>query len=90
MNHETITDRIAAELGRLPATLQAAGRYVLENRASRAPFDAGAGAAGGLQPATMTRFAKRIGLKGYDSVRAAHAERIRRGGLGFAARPARR
>lgn len=85
MNHETITNRIAAELGRLPATLQAAGRYVLENPRDVALLSMREQARqAGLQPATMTRFAKRIGLKGYDSVRAAHAERIRSGGLGFA------
>ena len=85
MNHEAITDRIAARLDRLPASLQAAGRYVLENPRDVALLSMREQARqAGLQPATMTRFAKRIGLKGYDTVRAAHAERIRRGGLGFA------
>jgi DNA-binding MurR/RpiR family transcriptional regulator len=85
MNHAAITDRIAAELGRLPASLQAAGRYVLENPRDVALLSMREQARrAGLQPATMTRFAKRIGLKGYDSVRSAHAERIRNGGLGFA------
>ncbi len=85
MNHEAITDRIAAELGRLPASLQAAGRYVLENPRDVALLSMREQARqAGLQPATMTRFAKRIGLKGYDAVRRAHADRIRSGGLGFA------
>ncbi len=85
MNHEAITNRIAADPARQPPTLQPAGRYVLENPREVALLSMREQARqAGLQPATMTRFAKRIGLQGYDTVRAAHAERIRRDGLGFA------
>jgi DNA-binding MurR/RpiR family transcriptional regulator len=38
----------------------------------------------GVQPATMTRLAKRLGLEGYDAVRELYADTIRTAGPGFA------
>jgi DNA-binding MurR/RpiR family transcriptional regulator len=38
----------------------------------------------GVPPATMTRLAKRLGLEGYDEVRALYAGAVRDGTLGFA------
>ena len=38
----------------------------------------------GVPPATMTRLAKRLGLDGYDEVRALYAGAVREGALGFA------
>jgi DNA-binding MurR/RpiR family transcriptional regulator len=38
----------------------------------------------GVQPATMTRLAKRLGMDGYDDVRELYAAAVREGGLGFA------
>ncbi|MQB07699.1 MurR/RpiR family transcriptional regulator [Agrobacterium tumefaciens] len=40
----------------------------------------------GVQPSTMTRLAKFLGLSGYENIRTHYAELIRGGGEGFAAR----
>src|SRR5581483_10915319 len=37
-----------------------------------------------VKPATMTRFAQRLGFDGYDDIRTLYADAIRNGGLGFA------
>src|SRR5436190_20467829 len=69
----------------LPPQLQTAARYMLDcpddvrllsmrEQARRA----------GVPPATMTRLAKRLGLEGYDEVRALYAGAVRDGTLGFA------
>jgi DNA-binding MurR/RpiR family transcriptional regulator len=69
----------------LSPQLQTAARYVLDcpddvallsmrEQARRA----------GVPPATMTRLAKRLGLEGYDEVRALYAGAVRDGTLGFA------
>lgn len=85
MNHASISVRIANSLAAMPAQLQSAGRYVLENPRDVALLSMREQARrAGLQPATMTRFAKRLGLEGYDAVRALHADAIRTGGLDFA------
>ena len=38
----------------------------------------------GVQPATMTRLAKHLGMDGYDEVRELYAAAVRDGDLGFA------
>jgi DNA-binding MurR/RpiR family transcriptional regulator len=40
----------------------------------------------GVQPATMTRLAKHLGMDGYDEVRELYASAVREGDLGFAGR----
>jgi len=85
MNQESISDRIIKAIDGMPAQLQSAARYVLENPRDVALLSMREQARrAGLQPATMTRFAKRLGLGGYEDVRALHAEAIRRPGLDFA------
>lgn len=85
MNHALISERLVQAMARMPSRLQSAGRYVLENPRDVALLSMREQARrAGLQPATMTRLAKRLGLDGYDAVRALHAEAIRSGGLGFA------
>ncbi|MDP3069579.1 MAG: MurR/RpiR family transcriptional regulator [Opitutaceae bacterium] len=85
MNQESISGRIVQALDGLPEQLQSAARYVLENPRDVALLSMREQARrAGLQPATMTRFAKRLGLDGYDRVRELHAEAIRQHGLGFA------
>lgn len=85
MNHELISDRIVKAIDEMPAQLQSAARYVLENPRDVALLSMREQARrAGLQPATMTRFAKRLGLEGYDVVRELHAEAIRTGELDFA------
>jgi DNA-binding MurR/RpiR family transcriptional regulator len=80
-----ISDRIIKALDAMPAQLQAAARYVLENPRDVALLSMREQARrAGLQPATMTRFAKRLGLEGYDDIRALHADAIRRPDLDFA------
>jgi DNA-binding MurR/RpiR family transcriptional regulator len=85
MNHELISERIVKAMEGMPVQLQSAGRYVLENPRDVALLSMREQARrAGLQPATMTRFAKRLGLEGYDAVRELHADAIRTGGLDFA------
>ncbi len=87
MTLEAISDRISKALEEMPAQLQAAGRYVLENPRDVALLSMREQARrAGLQPATMTRLAKRLGLAGYEAMRGHHAEAIRQGGLGFSGR----
>jgi DNA-binding MurR/RpiR family transcriptional regulator len=68
----------------MPAQLQAAARYVLEHPRDVALLTMREQARQAkLQPATMTRFAKHLGLEGYDAIRAIHAGALRSGDLGF-------
>src|SRR5215831_11318057 len=80
-----LTRPIVAAFETLSPQLQNAARYVLDcpddvallsmrEQARRA----------GVPPATMTRLAKRLGLDGYDEVRALYAGAVRDGTLGFA------
>ncbi len=80
-----LTRPIVAAFEALSPQLQTAARYVLDcpddvallsmrEQARRA----------GVPPATMTRLAKRLGLEGYDEVRALYAGAVRDGTLGFA------
>ena len=80
-----LTRPIVAAFEALSPQLQTAARYVLDcpddvallsmrEQARRA----------GVPPATMTRLAKRLGLDGYDEVRALYAGAVRAGTLGFA------
>ncbi|MBL9190460.1 MAG: MurR/RpiR family transcriptional regulator [Opitutaceae bacterium] len=85
MNQASISGRIVQAIDGLPGQLQSAARYVLENPRDVALLSMREQARrAGLTPATMTRFAKRLGLAGYDRVRELHAEAIRSNGLGFA------
>jgi DNA-binding MurR/RpiR family transcriptional regulator len=80
-----LTRPIVEAFNGLSPQLQTAARYVLDcpddvallsmrEQARRA----------GVPPATMTRLAKRLGLEGYDAVRALYAGAVRDGTLGFA------
>ncbi len=85
MTHDSISGRIIKALDAMPAQLQSAARYVLENPRDVALLSMREQARrAGLQPATMTRFAKRLGLAGYEEMRALHAEAIRSPNLNFA------
>lgn len=87
MNQEPISDRIVRTLDALPAQLQSAARYVLEHPHDVALLTMREQARrAGLPPATLTRFAQRLGLEGYDELRALHAAAIRQDGPGFAGR----
>jgi DNA-binding MurR/RpiR family transcriptional regulator len=80
-----LTRPIVEAFDALSPQLQTAARYMLDcpddvallsmrEQARRA----------GVPPATMTRLAKRLGLDGYDEVRALYAGAVRDGTLGFA------
>jgi DNA-binding MurR/RpiR family transcriptional regulator len=85
MEHAPLTDRIVAAFDAMPAQLRTAARYVLDRPHDVALLSMREQARqAGVQPATMTRFAKRLGLDGYDAVRAMYAETIRSAGPGFA------
>src|SRR5258705_11835550 len=69
----------------LPPQLQTAARYMLDRPDDVALLSMREQARrAGVPPATMTRLAKRLGLKGYDEVRALYAGGGRPGALGFA------
>jgi DNA-binding MurR/RpiR family transcriptional regulator len=69
----------------MPAQLQAGARYVLDRPRDVALLSMREQARqAGVQPATMTRLAKRLGMDGYDDVRELYAAAVREGGIGFA------
>lgn len=69
----------------LPPQLQAAARFVLDRPDDVALLSMREQARqAGVPAATMTRLAKRLGLTGYDDVRALYAGAMRDGTLGFA------
>ena len=84
MDQGPLTGRIVAAFDAMPAQLQTAARYVLDRPSDVALLSMREQARqAGVQPATMTRLAKRLGLDGYDTVRAMYAETIRNAGPGF-------
>lgn len=69
----------------LPSQLQTAARYMLDRPDDVALLSMREQARrAGVPAATMTRLAKRLGLEGYDEVRALYAGAVRAGTLGFA------
>ena len=84
MDQGPLTERIVAAFDRMPAQLRTAARYVLDKPSDVALLSMREQARrAGVQPATMTRLAKRLGLDGYDAVREMYAETIRSAGPGF-------
>lgn len=85
MSQGSLTDQIVEAFEGMSPQLQAAARYVLDRPRDVALLSMREQARkAGVQPATMTRLAQRLGLEGYDAVRALYAEAIRNGDLGFA------
>lgn len=85
MEPAPLTDRIVNAFASMPLQLQNAARYILERPGEVALLSMREQARqAGVQPATMTRLAKRLGLDGYDAVRELYAQAIREGGLRFA------
>jgi DNA-binding MurR/RpiR family transcriptional regulator len=85
MNQAPLTNQIIEAFDEMSTQLQAAARYVLDRPRDVALLSMREQARkAGIQPATMTRLAQRLGLEGYDAVRRLYAEAIRRGDLGFA------
>jgi DNA-binding MurR/RpiR family transcriptional regulator len=68
----------------LPEQLQAAARFILDRPRDVALLSMREQARqAGVQPATMTRLAKRLGFDGYDAIRDLYAQAIRDDGLSF-------
>jgi DNA-binding MurR/RpiR family transcriptional regulator len=85
MDRGPLTERIIETFDAMPAQLQAGARYVLDRPRDVALLSMREQARqAGVQPATMTRLAKRLGMDGYDEVRELYAAAVREGDLGFA------
>ena len=87
MDRAPLADRILGLIEHLPQQLQAAARYVLDNPRDVALLSMRDQARlAGVQPATMTRLAQRLGFRGYDEIRVLHADAVRTGVSGFSSR----
>lgn len=87
MRDAPLTQQIVSEFDGMSAQLQQAARYVLDQPREVALLSMRQQArAAGVQPATMTRLAKQLGLEGYDAVRELYGRAFRDGGLDFARR----
>lgn len=70
--------RLAAGFESLPPQMKEAARWVIDHPADVALLSMRKQASrAGIPPATLTRLAQRLGMKGYDSVRRLHAEAMR-------------
>lgn len=84
MDRAAFTDRITRSVDTLPGKMGMAARYVLENPGDVALLSMREQARrAGVQPWTMTRLAKRLGLEGYEEVRQLHGEALKEQALGF-------
>jgi DNA-binding MurR/RpiR family transcriptional regulator len=84
MDQGPLSRRILAEFDAFPPRIKAAARYVTEHPDDVALLSMREQARrAGVQPATMTRLAQRLGFDGYESVRGLYAAAIRAGELGF-------
>ncbi|WP_445680732.1 MurR/RpiR family transcriptional regulator [Radicibacter daui] len=84
MQHGPLKSEILDAYDTMSAQLQAAARFVLDRPHEVALLSMREQARqAGVQPATMTRLAKHLGLNGYDEIRERYAEAVRGGGLGF-------
>jgi DNA-binding MurR/RpiR family transcriptional regulator len=85
MDRGPLTEQIIKSFDHMPAQLQAGARYVLDRPRDVALLSMREQARqAGVQPATMTRLAKRLGMDGYDDVRELYAAAVRDGDIGFA------
>jgi DNA-binding MurR/RpiR family transcriptional regulator len=85
MDRGPLTEQIIRTFDDMPTQLQAGARYVLDRPRDVALLSMREQARqAGVQPATMTRLAKRLGMDGYDDVRELYAAAVRDGDLGFA------
>jgi DNA-binding MurR/RpiR family transcriptional regulator len=85
MDHGPLTEQIIQSFDTMSGQLQTGARYVLERPRDVALLSMREQARqAGVQPATMTRLAKHLGMDGYDEVRELYAAAVRDGDLGFA------
>jgi len=87
MDQGEFTLRIRGAFEAMPAQLRSAARYVLDHPRDVALLTMREQARrAGVQPATMTRLAKHLGLGGYERLRDIHADALRGAEIGFAGR----
>ncbi len=87
MDWGPLAQDIIKAYGSMSPQLQAAARFVLDRPSDVALLSMREQARqAGVQPATMTRLAKQLGLDGYEQVRERYAAAIRSGKIGFAGR----
>lgn len=85
MDQGPLTEQIVKAFGTMSTQLQTAARYVLDCPRDVALLSMREQARqAGVQPATMTRLAKHLGLDGFDHIREIYAAAVRGGHLGFA------
>lgn len=84
MDHSPLKEKIVEAFHTMPGQIQAAARYVLDHPQDVALLTMREQARqAGVQPATMTRLAKHIGLGGYEDIRALYASALKSRDLGF-------
>jgi DNA-binding MurR/RpiR family transcriptional regulator len=85
MDHGPLTEQIIQAFDTMSGQLQAGARYMIERPHDVALLSMREQARqAGVQPATMTRLAKHLGMDGYEEVRELYAAAVRDGDLGFA------
>jgi DNA-binding MurR/RpiR family transcriptional regulator len=85
MDQGELAGQIAQAFDGMSTQLRSAARYVLDTPHDVALLTMREQARhAGVQPATMTRLAKHLGLAGYEEMRAIYADAVRGGGVGFA------
>jgi DNA-binding MurR/RpiR family transcriptional regulator len=85
MDQGPLNEQIIKAFDAMSVQLQTGARYVLDRPRDVALLSMREQARrAGVQPATMTRLAKRLGMDGYDEVRELYAAAVRDGDLGFA------
>jgi DNA-binding MurR/RpiR family transcriptional regulator len=78
MEPSIIRKRLTADYDALPTQMQQAARYVLDHPAEIPLLSMRRQAReAGVQPATMTRLAKRVGFDGYEAIRDIYAAALR-------------
>src|ERR1700749_386525 len=84
MDRGPLTEQIIRSFDDMPAQLQAGARYVLDRPRDVALLSMREQARqSGVQPATMTRLAKRLGMDGFDEGRGLYGAALRGGDRGF-------
>jgi DNA-binding MurR/RpiR family transcriptional regulator len=87
MTPQVVAQRIAVQIGALPDRMRRVGTYILDHPEDVALLSMREQARrAGVPPATMTRFAQRLGYSGYDELRALYAQSIRGQVSDFSAR----
>ena len=91
MSEPAFRSRLLEAYQAMPRQLRAAAQWVLDNPRDVALLTMREQARrAGVTPASMTRLAQRMGLDGYEDLRALHAESLRRGETEFSDKACRR